>query len=132
MTAALACQRVIAGAAVVCGDLPLGSNQVLPFEPVQRRIERALPQLEHALRPLFDALGDAPPVHRLELERLEHQHVERALQEVAFVGHVVPFDRRKKCNLSSFRLSKGDLRGYWMLVLGAGCATAPATAPNWR
>jgi hypothetical protein len=31
-------------------------------------------------------------VHRLELQRLEHQHVERALEEIgAFLGHGCSF-----------------------------------------
>ena len=76
-------QRVVARAAVVLGDLPLGSNQALALEPVERGIERALPELQHALGPLLDPLGDAPAVHRLELQRLEHEHVERALQDIA-------------------------------------------------
>src|SRR5262245_46562192 len=101
-------QRVISCAAIVLGDLPLGSNQVLTFEAVERGIQRSLPQLEDVLRPLFDAFGDAPSMHRLELQRLEHQHVEGPLQDVAFFGrHVVPFDRRKKRSVRSFRLSRG-------------------------
>src|SRR5262245_57889789 len=76
-------QRVVACAAVVLGDLPLGMNQPLALETVECRIERALPQLEDTFRPLFDALGDAPPVHRLELQSLQHEHVERALEDVA-------------------------------------------------
>ena len=88
-------QRVEARAAVVRGDVPLGLNQTLPLQPVERRIERALPELQHALGPLLNPLGDAPPVHRLELQRPEHEHVERALQEISlFLGHVAPFNRR--------------------------------------
>src|SRR5262245_29506444 len=101
-------QRVIPCAAIVLGDLPLGSNQVLTFEAVERGIQRALPQLEHVLGPLFDAFGNAPSMHRLELQRLEHQHVEGPLQDVAFFArHVFPFDRRKKRSGCSFRLSRG-------------------------
>ena len=93
MPSTLARQRVVPPAAIVLGDFPFGSNQALAFEPVERGIERALTQLQHALGPLLDAFGHAPPVHRLELQRLENQHVERALEEIASVlRHVAPFD----------------------------------------
>src|SRR4029453_10427245 len=55
---------------------------------MQGRVERALVDLEHAAGPLLDPLGDAPPVHGLDLERLEHQHVQRALKHFrALAGH---------------------------------------------
>jgi hypothetical protein len=45
------------------------------------------------LGPLLDTLGDAPAMHRLELQHLEYEHVERALQEVAsLLRHARPFD----------------------------------------
>src|SRR5262245_66122753 len=47
-----ACQRVVAGAAIVLGDLPLRANQLLTLEAVERGIERPLPHLEHAAGPL--------------------------------------------------------------------------------
>ena len=71
---------------MLVGDPPLGSDEALPLQPVERRIERPLPELEDLLRPLLDALGDAPAVHRLELQRLEHEHVERALEYVALLS----------------------------------------------
>src|SRR5580765_5531462 len=107
MPAAFPGQRVIACAAVVLGELPLGSNQALPLETVERRIERALPELQNALGPLLDPLGDAPSVHRLELQGLQHEHVEGALEEVSAISHASPFDRRKKSTRGSLRLSKG-------------------------
>ena len=61
-------QRVVARAAVVDGDAPLGADEPLLLEAIEGRIERPLPELQHVLRPLLDAFGDAPAVHRLELQ----------------------------------------------------------------
>ena len=58
---------------------------------------------------MFDAFGDAPPVHRLELQRLEHQHVERALQQIAsFPGHALLSIDEGSLSAGPFRLSKGE------------------------
>src|SRR4029453_618416 len=100
---------VIACAPVVLGELPLGSNQALTLETVERRIERALPELEDALGPLLDPLRDAPSVHRLELHGLEDEHVEGALEDVSAISHASPFDRQKKSTRGSLRLSKGGM-----------------------
>jgi hypothetical protein len=78
------CERVVARTPIVLGDAPRGCDEPLPGEPVQGGVERALVDLQYLVRPLLDALGNPPPVHRLELERLEHQHVERPLKQI---GH---------------------------------------------
>ena len=52
---------------------------------MERRIERALVDLEDVARDLLDALGDAPAVHCLEGQCLEDEHVERPLQDVGVV-----------------------------------------------
>ena len=90
-------QRVVARAAVVVGDAPLGADELLPLQAIERRVERPLPELQHVLRPLLDAFGDAPAVHRLELQGSQDQHVERSLQHVASVLR----------HTGSFRLTKG-------------------------
>src|SRR5262252_9443547 len=110
-----ASQRVVAGTSVVLGDFPLRLDKALTFESVQGRIERALSELQDALGPLLDAFGNPPSVHRFELQRLEHQHIERALQQIAsFSRHRSPFDRRKKSRRCSLRLSRGTKRpGFW-------------------
>src|SRR5262249_9849253 len=111
---ALAGPGVIAGAPLVSVTPPLRWEEPLPLQPIEGRVQRALAELEDVLRPLLDSFGDAPAVHGLELQRLEHEHVERALQEVAsFLGHPSPFDGRKDSTRSSFRLSRGvaDARG---------------------
>src|SRR6266542_7036484 len=59
-------------------------------------------------------------MHWLELQRLENEHVERALQEVAFfLSHGFPFDRRRKSRRGSLRLSRG---------LGTGAFSPPGQA----
>ena len=52
----LASQRVVPRAAIVLNDPPFGSDQPLAFQSVRCWIERALTQLQHALRPVLDAL----------------------------------------------------------------------------
>src|SRR5438270_2497491 len=73
---------------VVFRRSPLRVDPAAILEAVERRIERALIDLQHVARDLLDPLRDAPAVHRLERERLENQHVERALQDVVRLdGH---------------------------------------------
>jgi hypothetical protein len=58
---------------------------------VQRGIERTLLDLERVVAELLQALDDAVTVHRAARKRLEHEHVERALQELGFLrGHCEP------------------------------------------
>ena len=75
-------RRVHLGAARVLGLSPLGVEPARALEPLQRREQGTGVDLEHAARDLLDPAGDAEPVHRLEAEGLENQHVERALNYV--------------------------------------------------
>jgi hypothetical protein len=43
-----------------------------------------------ALRDLLDAVRDAEPVERPEGQRLQHQHVERALQQIDLLTRHTP------------------------------------------
>jgi hypothetical protein len=52
------------------------------FEPMQRGVQRALLNLQNVVGNLYDALGDGPPVHGLERDRLQNQQVERALDKI--------------------------------------------------
>ena len=66
----------------VLGLPPFGVEPSGALQPLQRRQQRAGIDLEDAARDLLDAPGDAEAVHRLETERLEDEHVERALDDV--------------------------------------------------
>ena len=71
--------------------LPFAVDQPVALQAAQRREQRSGVDLEHALADLFEADADAVAVHRLERERLQNEHVQRALHEIAlFVcpGHV--------------------------------------------
>ena len=93
MSAAFACQRVVARSTIVFCHAPLRFDEALPLEPIECWIQRPLSELQDLFGPLLDPLGDAPPVHWFELQGLEHQHVERPLQDVGLLfGHGVPFD----------------------------------------
>ena len=75
-------QLVVLRALLVPGDLPVGLEQALLLEAVQRGVERAVLHLEHVAR--SGANGDADPVSVLgsPLQRPEDEHVERSLQEL--------------------------------------------------
>jgi hypothetical protein len=45
-------------------------------------MERGIFDLEHTARALLDPAGDPIPVHGAPRERLEHENVERTVQEV--------------------------------------------------
>src|SRR6202000_1673127 len=66
------------------------------FEPVQRRIQRALIYAQDVVRKLANPLRDGPPVHGLETQNLQNQEVERALKKFGGFGHMLPsiIDRR--------------------------------------
>jgi hypothetical protein len=53
---------------------------------MKRRIERPLLHLQDRARDLLDAVRDSVPVGRFERHDSQNQHVERALQDVGFVG----------------------------------------------
>src|SRR5665647_1057213 len=82
---------VVLRAPIVLGGLPLAVDPPALLEPLQRRVERSLIHIERAARELLDALADPPPVHGLEGERLEHEEVERAAENVGWYGGHRPF-----------------------------------------
>src|SRR5262245_44987401 len=73
-------QFVILRFSVVLRRTPLGSDQALRLQAVQRRIERSLAHPQDILANLLNALSDIPAVSRSGLERFEHQQVKRSLQ----------------------------------------------------
>jgi hypothetical protein len=74
-------QRIEACFAVVVGGSPFGVDPAARFEPLQRRIERAVIHEQHVLRLLLDVAGDRLAVARSPDEGFQDQQVERALQE---------------------------------------------------
>src|SRR5579864_2836033 len=88
-----ACQRVVAGAAIVFRSAPLGRNPAALFEAQECGVERALIQLEKVFGNLLDALGDTVTVKRPErIERFENDEVKRALKNfAAWRSHIYSF-----------------------------------------
>ena len=76
-------EGVVLRAAIVLGDPPVPRDQPVPFQPSQRREERPGVDLKGAPADLFEAYADAVAVERFERQRLQDQHVQRALDEPA-------------------------------------------------
>ena len=84
-------QVVVLGLPVVLRDSPLAADRTLILEPVQRLVERGIIDIEGAAGEFAQPVGDEVAVHRLPSERLEHQDVQGAVEEVAgrgLPGHV--------------------------------------------
>ena len=82
LSASGARERVVLRAAILFGDAPLGLDPALMLETMQGRIQRTLVNLQHIARHLANAPRDGPAVLGLQLQRLQNQQVERALDEV--------------------------------------------------
>src|SRR5205814_9058242 len=96
-------ERVVACAAIVLGRLPRRADEPLSLETIECWIQRPLVELEDVPRALLNALRDAPAMQGPELQRLENEHVERALKEVpAFlISHGSFFHRQSKGTMDS-------------------------------
>src|SRR2546430_17527272 len=64
-------QRIKLRPAIVVRLAPLGLDPSALLEAMEGGIQRSLIHLEHFLRHLVDALGDAPPVHGFKRKGLE-------------------------------------------------------------
>src|SRR5690348_12890930 len=69
---------------------------------MQRRIERALANLQGVLGNKMNALGDAPAVHRFERDGAHDEQVKRALNEISgftqdFPPTGTPINNRQEC-----------------------------------
>src|SRR6185503_3253322 len=71
----LARNAIELGFAPCLGHLPVGCQKAAVFEPVQRRIKRALRNLDYTARYLFEALGDRISVNRTERHNLQDQQI---------------------------------------------------------
>src|SRR5436190_5414775 len=87
-------EAVVACLAVVLGGAPEGGNPAAILEPVKRGRQRAVLDLEHVVRPMFDRVRDGVPVRRAEHQRLEDQQVERALEQFALNWLISAFGHR--------------------------------------
>src|SRR5262249_41090680 len=80
--------RVVLRTPPVLALAPLGDDEPLRFEAVQRGIEGALRNVERVPRDLPDPKEDAIPVQRLQRHRLKDQHVERTREQFCVFPHV--------------------------------------------
>ena len=76
------------GAAVGFRHLPIGRDPALPLQPMQRRIERAVLDLQRVLGPDADRLSNAVAMLGAPLEHLKDEQVEGALHEFDAVAHI--------------------------------------------
>ena len=63
------------------GEFPFRPDPFLPFKPMQGRIERAGLDCEYIRGPVADYSSNRMTVHRLALQRLQNEHVQRSLQQ---------------------------------------------------
>src|SRR5215207_113691 len=66
---------------------PLGLDEPFALHAVERRVERALADLERVVGGVLDPPRDAVAVARAPGEGLEDQGVERAVQQLGRFGH---------------------------------------------
>src|SRR5215510_1330955 len=74
-------ELVVLRTPVVVGRAPARLDPAAPLEPVERRVERSLLDLQRGAGDLMEPLGDRPAVLRLERDRLENEEVEGALRK---------------------------------------------------
>src|SRR4029450_12333572 len=81
------CQPIETRAPIVFGRAPVGGDPALPFQPLQRRVQRSLLDLEDVTGKLTDSLRDRPAVERFERDGLEDQEIDGALNEIGGLPH---------------------------------------------
>ena len=74
--------RVVAGAPLRGRELPFRLHPALHLHHLECRVERAFLHAQHVVGESLDVLRDRVPVHGVDGQRLEHQHCERAWQEL--------------------------------------------------
>src|SRR5262245_20651226 len=125
-------EGVVTGPPVVLRGIPGRANHPLPLQPVERGIERPLVELKDPPGALGEPVGDTPAVHRAEAEHLEHDHVERAGEEVVAVGrHGSPLDALKENSVAA----RGTAVPSPIDVLQGGrysTSTGVEPLPPWR
>src|SRR5213075_37972 len=78
----------------------------------ERGIQGALIEGQLVARARLDAGRDSPAVHRSELQRLEHEHIERALQQLPGGGARTPRGRGTHDLLLS-TVERRTMPGLW-------------------
>src|SRR5262249_32921331 len=73
---------------VVLGRLPLRLDPAFLLELVERRIERALADLEHVAGHGPQPQADRPAVQRLERQDLQQEKIESSLDQIARLAHL--------------------------------------------
>jgi hypothetical protein len=76
------CQRVVAGAAIVFGGSPPGTDPAVEKESLESGIERAFADLKNLFGDVPQALCDAIAVHRPQREDAQKEEVEGPGEEL--------------------------------------------------
>src|SRR5512138_533398 len=113
-------QLVVLRAAVVVGGAPARLDPAAALEPMKRRVERALLDVERRAGDLMEAFGDRPTVLRVERDGLQNEEVEGALWKLEpFVTHSIsPLVLRQETTSYSCRSARG--RSYWKIASDRG------------
>src|ERR1700739_33393 len=91
------------GAAIVVGGAPLGADVTLLLQLEQRRIQRAVVELEQVATGLLDAPGEAVAMLGAHgFERFQNHQGQRALPYIGFVAHSVLLWLSNRSNVRPF------------------------------
>src|SRR6185437_9342068 len=110
------------------GRLPLGADPAFAFEAVERRIKRAVLDLQNVVRGSLDVLGDLVAVGGAEHERPQDEHVQCALHEIEsavcfFSGAHGRYTTLNKGRCSTIIFAKSDRRAQGRGLRGRGRST---------
>jgi hypothetical protein len=78
------------------GRLPFSLKPTSIFQPVEGRIERALPNLKRLSRDLLNSLNHSVSVNGPKSGDLQEQHVERSLEKLGVVGCLAIMPRHSR------------------------------------
>src|SRR5690242_10878366 len=77
-------QAVVFRLSIVFGCAPEGGDPAAVFEAIQSRVKRTVLHLKNFVRSEFNGMRDGVAMGRTPQQGAKDQHVERALQQVAF------------------------------------------------
>src|SRR6185437_3874814 len=80
------CEPIILRFALVLRFAPFARKPALMFEPIERRIKRALLNFQPVFRNLLDAQQNPVAVQRAQRHSLENEHVQRPLKKFHLPG----------------------------------------------